>query len=107
MTQDLWGYGWRVAADDHSRENFSPRKKAKHMTAAITVYTSPSCPQCFATKKHLDKLGIDHQTVDVTQDPDAHAYVTGLGYTSAPVVVAGDDHWSGYRPDRLKELISE
>lgn len=87
-------------------KNVRPRE-SRTMTAAVTVYTSPSCPQCFATKKHLDKLGIEHQTVDVTQDPEAHAFVTGLGYTSAPVVVAGDSHWSGYRPDRLKGLISE
>lgn len=82
-------------------------RKARTMTAAVTVYTSPSCPQCFATKKHLDKLGIEHRVIDVTVDPEAHAYVTGLGYTSAPVVVAGEDHWSGYRPDRLKGLIGE
>jgi len=24
-----------------------------------------------------------------------------LGYLQAPVVVAGDDHWSGFRPDRI------
>jgi glutaredoxin-like protein NrdH len=92
------GSMWR----DHNQN-----KEAKYMTAAVTVYTQPNCAQCFTTKKHLDKLGIEHQTVDVTQDPEAHAFVTGLGYTSAPVVVAGEDHWSGYRPDRLKGLISE
>lgn len=84
-------------------------KKAKHMTAAVTVYTKPSCPQCTMTKKVLDKLGIEHDTVDVTADPEAHAYVTGLGYQQAPVVVVGDgeQHWSGFSPDRLKGLISE
>jgi hypothetical protein len=25
-------------------------------------------------------------------------------YLQAPVVVAGDDHWSGFRPDRIKTL---
>jgi glutaredoxin-like protein NrdH len=27
-----------------------------------------------------------------------------LGYLQAPVVVAGNDHWSGFRPDRIKTL---
>ena len=27
-----------------------------------------------------------------------------LGYLQAPVVVAGNDHWSGFRPDRIKAL---
>jgi glutaredoxin-like protein NrdH len=83
------------------------KKKAKYMTAAVTVYTKPNCPQCTMTKKQLDRLGIEHQTVDVTADPDAHAYVTGLGYQQAPVVVVGDGerHWGGFSPDKLKGLI--
>lgn len=87
---------------------YQSAKKARMMTAAVTVYTKPSCPQCDMTHKLLDKLGIDHTTVDVTTDPEAHAYVTGLGYQQAPVVVVGDGewHWSGFRAERLKELVS-
>lgn len=82
-------------------------KEARIMTAAVTVYTKPDCPQCTMTKKQLDRLGIEHTTVDVTADPEAHAYVTGLGYQQAPVVVVGDGerHWGGFSPDKLKGLI--
>ena len=78
------------------------------MTSAVTVYTQPSCIQCTMTRRQLDKLGVEHTVVDVTQDPQAHAYVTGLGYTAAPVVVVndGEQHWSGFRPDHLKGLVS-
>lgn len=88
------------------RDRPTPRK-ARTMTAAVTVYTQPNCVQCTMTKKQLDKLGIEHDTVDVTADPEAHAYVTGLGYTAAPVVVVnnGESHWAGFRPERLKELV--
>ena len=77
------------------------------MTAAVTVYTQPNCPQCTMTKKQLDRLGIEHRVIDVTVDPDAHAYVTGLGYQQAPVVVVGDGerHWGGFSPDKLKGLV--
>jgi glutaredoxin-like protein NrdH len=27
-----------------------------------------------------------------------------LGYQQAPDVEAGNDHWSGFRPDRIKAL---
>ena len=27
-----------------------------------------------------------------------------LGHLSAPVVVAGGDHWAGFRPDRIAAL---
>lgn len=72
----------------------------------ITVYTKPACVQCNATYKALDKQGIDYQTVDVTLDADARDYVMALGYLQAPVVVAGREHWSGFRPDRIKALTS-
>jgi hypothetical protein len=28
-------------------------------------------------------------------------------YLQAPVVVADDDHWSGFRPDRIKALVNQ
>ena len=71
---------------------------------SITVYTKPACVQCNATYKALDRQGIAYQKVDITLDPDARDYVMALGYLQAPVVVAGDEHWSGFRPDRIKTL---
>jgi glutaredoxin-like protein NrdH len=72
----------------------------------ITVYTKPSCPACTGTRRYLDKLEIPHEIVDLTQDAAAAAYVQSLGYSSAPVVVAGQDHWSGLRPDRIARLAT-
>lgn len=71
---------------------------------SITVYSKPACVQCVATYKALDKQGIDYQKVDITLDPEARDYVMALGYLQAPVVVAGSEHWSGFRPDRIKAL---
>lgn len=75
-------------------------------TATVTVYTKPACVQCNATYKALDKQGVDYTVVDITTDPDARDYVMALGYLQAPVVVAGEDHWSGFRPDRIKALAT-
>jgi glutaredoxin-like protein NrdH len=33
--------------------------------------------------------------------------VRGLGYLQAPVVVAGDTHWSGFRPDQISALAAQ
>jgi glutaredoxin-like protein NrdH len=78
------------------------------VTASITVYTKPLCPQCNLTKLQLDKLGIEHRVIDVTADPEAHAYVKSLGYSQAPVVVVndGERHWGGFRVDKLRELAT-
>jgi glutaredoxin-like protein NrdH len=75
-------------------------------TATVTVYTKPACVQCTATYKALDKQGIAYQTVDISRDAEARSYVMALGYLQAPVVVAGHDHWSGFRPDRIKTLAT-
>lgn len=70
----------------------------------VTVYTLPACVQCDSTKRLLTRNSIEYQEVDLSQDADAMAMVRGLGYTAAPIVVAGDDHWSGFRPDKLATL---
>ncbi len=71
---------------------------------SITVYSKPACVQCTATQKALDKHGLSYERVDITLDTEARDYVMALGYLQAPVVVAGNDHWSGFRPDRIKAL---
>lgn len=73
----------------------------------ITVYTTPNCVQCNSTKRYLDKNHIPYETVDLSQDADAMAMVKELGYSVAPVVIAGEKHWSGFRLDRIKNLIAE
>lgn len=70
----------------------------------ITVYGKPACVACNATYRALDNEGLDYTIIDITQDPGARDYVMGLGYLQAPVVVAGDEHWAGFRPDRIKGL---
>ena len=71
---------------------------------SITVYTKPACVQCNATYKALDKHGIAYDIVDISLDTEARDYVMALGYLQAPVVITDEDHWSGFRPDRIKAL---
>ena len=68
----------------------------------IQVFSKPSCVQCTATYRALDKFGLDYQVVDLATDEKALTEVLALGYQQVPVVVDGDDHWSGFRPDKIK-----
>lgn len=78
---------------------------AANETAGVIVYTKPACVQCTATHKALDRAGIPHTSIDISVDDEAREYVLALGYLQAPVVVVdGTDHWSGFRPDRIKAL---
>ncbi|GAA1601821.1 glutaredoxin-like protein NrdH [Leucobacter chromiireducens] len=73
---------------------------------AITVYTKPSCVQCTATYRALDSKGIEYNVLDLSQDEAALEAVKELGYLQAPVVVTDEEHWSGFRPDKISELAS-
>ena len=70
----------------------------------VTVYSKPACVQCTATTRALDARGIAYQLVDLTQDAVAMAQVLAVGYRQAPVVVAGEAHWTGFRPDMIGRL---
>lgn len=72
----------------------------------ITVYTKPACAQCHATYRALDARGIKYTTVDLSVDETALDTVKAMGYLQAPVVVANDDHWSGFRPDKIALLAA-
>lgn len=72
----------------------------------VTVYTKPACVQCNATYKALDKAGVDYDVIDITTDPEAREFVLSLGYLQAPVVVAGGEHWSGFKPDKIAALAA-
>ncbi|GAB3946971.1 glutaredoxin-like protein NrdH [Corynebacterium tapiri] len=74
---------------------------------AITVYTKPACVQCNATKKALDRAGLEYTMVDVSVDTEARDYVMALGYLQAPVVEVDGEHWSGFRPDRIREIAAK
>ena len=76
----------------------------------VTVYTKPSCVQCNATYRALerprDSKGIEYEVLDLSVDENALAQVKELGYLQAPVVITDEDHWSGFRPDKIAELAS-
>lgn len=70
----------------------------------ITVYSKPACVQCTATTRALEARGLAYRLIDLTEDNSAMELVTSLGYRQAPVVVAGDAHWAGFRPDMIGTL---
>lgn len=72
----------------------------------ITVYSKPACVQCTATTRALDARGLAYSVIDLTEDSAAMAKVTALGYRQAPVVMVGEAHWAGFRPDMIGRLAS-
>lgn len=71
---------------------------------SITVYSKPACVQCTATYRALERQGIDFNIIDISADSEGYDTVKRLGYMQVPVVVAGDTHWAGFRPDMISAL---
>lgn len=93
MAENEGGLGEHVAFED-----------LDGFTGTVVVFSKPDCPQCTATYRKLDALGVRYGVVDVTSDPEARQFVMSRGFLQAPVVAADDEMWSGYRPDMLVRL---
>lgn len=76
------------------------------MMNKITIYSKPNCVQCNATYQALDRKQIAYQIIDLTKDTQVLELVKKLGYQQVPVVVAGDKHWAGFRPDMISLLAA-
>lgn len=56
------------------------------------------------TMRTLDRQGTEYEVIDVSQDTAAATLIQSWGYRQVPVVQFGDEHWSGFRPERLAAL---
>lgn len=79
----------------------------------VKVFGRPdrSCMKCRATKAWLKRHGIPYQYVNIDADPEADAFVRGLGALEVPVVVWVDGlksedggWWAGHRITELEKL---
>lgn len=70
------------------------------------IYTLPSCVQCDTSKRLMKSMNIEYTEVDLSQNEEAYEMVRALGYTSAPVIISGEQHWSGFRMERIKSLVA-
>ena len=73
-------------------------------TNTVTVYSKPNCVQCNATYRALEAKGIEYTIIDLNENESAFDTVKRLGYLQAPVITTTDDHWSGFRPDKINAL---
>ncbi|MGL5952353.1 glutaredoxin-like protein NrdH [Providencia rustigianii] len=70
----------------------------------ITIYSKPNCVQCNATYQALDRKQLSYQVIDLSDNNQAIEFIKKLGYQQLPVVIVGEQHWSGFRPDMINTL---
>lgn len=70
------------------------------------VYTKDNCVQCDMTKRLMDKMGVEYDVVNISQNPEALDKLIQLGYRAAPVVITKNDSWAGFNPDKIADLAA-
>ena len=63
--------------------------------------------QCTATGRKMQAMGVAYTYKDVASEQvsrEAEQVASRLGARQLPLVVAGDQAWAGYRPDRIEHL---
>ena len=71
-----------------------------------TVYTKNNCVQCDMTKRLMDKMGVEYDVVNISENPEALEKLIELGYRAAPVVITDNDSWAGFNPDKIGDLAA-
>lgn len=74
------------------------------MTDTVYVYSKNKCVQCTATTRFLDNLKVPYEYVNLDEQPERLEDIQAFGYRSVPVVVKGDVHFSGFKPELLRNL---
>ena len=71
--------------------------------AEVTIYTTGTCPYCFAAKSLLAKKGVRYEEIDVTgNDAERARLVERTGRRTVPQVFIDGTSIGGY--DELAEL---
>lgn len=73
----------------------------------IKVYTTPNCVQCRMVKKVLTDNNVKFESIDLSQDEKSMTMVKSLGYSAAPVVISDEDHFAGFRLEKIKDFIDK
>lgn len=76
---------------------------AQRAEAEVTIYTTPDCVACAATKRALDKAGVAYDSIDLSEHPELVEMFKAQGLQRAPIVEAEGDRWAGHNPVKLRE----
>lgn len=70
----------------------------------LTVYTKNGCVQCRMTERLLTQLHIPFTEHNLDQEPEYIDYLRDKGYQATPVIESKGFSFTGFRPDKLRQL---
>ena len=73
----------------------------------VTVYSTPTCHFCQATKEFFAANSIEYTNFDVSKDLEKRQEMIEMtGQMGVPVIRIGDDVVIGFDEDKLRELLA-
>jgi glutaredoxin-like YruB-family protein len=73
----------------------------------IKIYTTPSCPYCFALKEFLKSHNIEFEDVDVSKDENAaKEMIEKSGQMGVPVVEIDGEIVVGFDKEKICQLLN-
>lgn len=79
------------------------------MNKQVKVYWGEGCQPCKATKRWLDKKGIEYEAIEVTANIAKEKNISSVPFVEVIEVSSSGgsvkDSWIGFRPDRLAGAI--
>jgi glutaredoxin-like protein NrdH len=57
------------------------------------------------TKRLMDKIGVEYETINISENPSELDRLIEMGYRAAPVVVAPDGtSFAGFQPEKIQAI---
>ena len=70
----------------------------------VTNNSKNNCVQCKMTKRFLDTNHVEYREINLDEQPEYIEHVKNLGFNAAPVIQTATDAFSGFQPNKLKQL---
>jgi glutaredoxin-like YruB-family protein len=75
--------------------------------AKVRIFSTPTCPYCFALKRFLEEKGIEVESVDVTIDLKAQEeMIEKTKQTTVPVTEINGEYVVGFDRKKISELLN-
>lgn len=76
-------------------------------TARVVIYTTLKCPHCQHLKRWLKRNQIPFLDFNVAKPGKMQKQFFALGGQSVPMIIIGDQKFTGFNPSQLKNALEQ
>lgn len=107
QTGSMCGANWTIGSRPLREAQPALAPASYDSSATVRLYTLPGCSYCRQVKEFLSGNNIPYEEIHLESDEEGQAFMDSRGYTALPVTVIKDHEISGFRLDKIKELLQK